>query len=99
MSTGKELARTISCGNWKEIKKRYNIVDYQIFDSGGKKITPKQAETETFCHLRVLIKDKDMSDREAWILGEFLRNIASTSSEAMSLEIQSTYGFTEIIIC
>ena len=98
MATGKELVRLLTCGYWDDfVSKKYNICSTIIFDNNGKVITLDKAKTQTFCQLRIIIKE-EMGEREQTLLGNFLKMIADTSGESMGIDINETYGFTEYII-
>ena len=97
MSSGKELARMVDCGYWKQhIKSRKDFCSVQIFDTNGKPITSKQAKEKYFCHARILFKSDNMG--EIKLLGVILKMIADTSSESMGMNINENYGFQEVII-
>ena len=98
MATGKELARMMTCGNWDNfVKNNKTFCSAQIFDEGGKPISVKKAKGKVFCHVRILFKEHP----DIKLMAEFLRSIASTSSESMSSIIYDEYygGIQEIIIC
>lgn len=95
MSTGKELARMMTCTNWEEfVKNDKRFCSAQIFDREGNPISVDKANGKSFCHARILFKDFPAIE----LMAEFLRSIASTSSESMNSTINEFYGFQEIII-
>ena len=57
MATGKELARMMTCGIWKDnIESRKDFCNAQIYNNKGKPITTDKAQNETHCHARILLK-------------------------------------------
>jgi hypothetical protein len=103
MATGKELARLVSCGAWREwVEEKSYYLSHQLYDSDGHQITVEQVTTQVFCHLRLLVsKTRDgshMDEEYVKLLGAMLRLVASTNSESMALSIHQDYGFWEIII-
>jgi hypothetical protein len=98
MATGKELARMMTCSNWKEfVKNDKTFCSAQIFDSKGKPISINKAIKDVMCHARILFKRHP----DIKLMAEFLRSLASTSSEHMNSIICDEFygGFQEIIIC
>lgn len=97
MATGKELARMVTCGIWKEfIQPRKDYCSVQIFNEEGKPISITKAKTETFCHAKILFKE--CPEDSLNLIAEFLRTVASTRSESMCKQINEYYGFQEVII-
>jgi hypothetical protein len=95
MATGKELARMMTCVNWEEfVKSDKRFCSAQVFDGKGNPISIDKANGKYFCHARILFKEHPAIK----LMAEFLRNIASTSSESMNSTINEFYGFQEIII-
>lgn len=97
MSSGKELARTITCPWWKDnVEGRIDFCWAQIYNSNGTPISPETAKGKGFCHLRVVFKfdDKD----KGMLMGELLRQIANVPGEQMGVNVFDCYGFTEIVI-
>lgn len=99
MATGKELVRMVTCNVYKKyVESKEYFVSLQIIDNNGNVVTLQQASKLCFCHARILINSKNLSDDYVELLGTMLKIIASTSSEFMSLNIHKCYNYSEIII-
>lgn len=97
MGTGKDLARMMSCGIWKEhIISRKDFCSAQIFDNKGKPISLKKAQNTLFCHAKIVFQD--CPDDSLKLIEVLLTMVASTSGEQMNSYIFEFYGFEEIII-
>ena len=68
----------------------------RCYDREGKKITPKEAKTLTFCHIRILFQEisQDMSE----VLTALLKNVVSSPGEYACGDYNDNYGFTEVVI-
>lgn len=85
MATGKELARTVSCGAWKtHIKGNPKYITYRIYDNEGRVITAEKAKNKVFCKLRITFR-RGIPKRELALLETLLQIVASTSSEMMGV--------------
>jgi len=97
MATGKELARMMTCGIWKDnIESRKDFCNAQIYNNKGKPITTDKAQNETHCHARILFKQ--CPEESLQLIAVLLRTVASTNSEQMVQNTFNFYGFQEIII-
>lgn len=87
----------LSCGFFTDkIKTKDYYCLSEIYDEEGKRISLKTAETQSFCHARILLKKCDTEVAE--LLGEMLRMVASSPGEQMNHNVFEYYGFTELLI-
>ncbi len=97
MATGKELLRLTQCGIFdKHVKKSPYYIHHQMYDSNGLPIKDEEAKDKVFCHLR--IRFHKFPKEALVILKDFLTVVASTRSEFMGSQLNTVYGFQDLVI-
>lgn len=85
MATGKELVRLTECGLWNRVI--LPDVDSHYFYNSCQRISTELCRSQTFCGIRIKLKNKRFSKKYVTLLSEFCQLIASTDSESMCVRV------------